>query len=72
MNTAAMTLKKIDLLSFISQSDAQGAVLRVTATDDGQQTNAISFPACGNWINRPLNPTTRRRALALLRELVVR
>ena len=60
MNTAAMTLKKIDLLNFISQSDAPGASLRMTATNDGTHTGVISFPSCGNWVNKPTQYTPRR------------
>jgi hypothetical protein len=72
MNTASMTLKKIDLLNFISQSDAPGAVLRMTTTNDGKNAGIISFPSCGNWVNRPLALSTRRQALALIRKLVAR
>ena len=72
MNTASMTLKKVDLLNFISRSDAPGAVMRMTATDDGKSAGVIGFPSCGNWVNRPLAASTRRQALALLRKLVAR
>ena len=70
MNTAAMTLKKIDLLNFISQSDAPGASLRMTATSDGSHAGVISFPSCGNWTNKPVQYTPRRvGATAMLRVL---
>ena len=64
MNTAAMILKKIDLLSFISHSNASSAALRVTTANDGSHASLISFPACGNWTNKPISSATRRQMAA--------
>ncbi len=73
MNTAAMILKKIDLLSFISRSETPGASLRMTAANDGSHSSLISFPACGNWTNKPLSMATRRQyAAAMFRSAAAR
>lgn len=73
MNTASDILNKVDLLAFISQSENRGATLRLTATNDGTCTNVISFPACGNWVNKPTDPgTLRSEGPSLFRALGVR
>ena len=73
MNTAADILPKVDLLSFLCQSESRGATLRMTRTNDGTCANVISFPACGNWINKPVDPATMRsEGPTLFRAVAVR